>query len=283
MVRLPPPRFLTFNCPRNRCRFPNRCRPANASPGSSSAASKAGSGRQRSTLEEIPVLASYKMNFLTNCYGSLFVAGKPRASRNEWWKPIPEPTKEAFAKVFRAARDNGITFCFAVHPQLHSLRPLNLESAEDLDSYYQHFAWAQSQGVHWFSVSLDDVNWGTRGPAAGGAEHARFVNTIFDRLRRQDPTIQLIFCPVPYWGDGTQPDHRAYLQALGSDLHPDVDVFWTGDGETTPHITRRAAESYKGIVKHRLFLWDNYPVNDGYPTLHLGPVSGRAPSTCARS
>jgi hypothetical protein len=29
-----------------------------------------------------------------------------------------------------------------------------------------------------------------------------------------------------------------------------------------------------------LFLWDNYPVNDGSPTLHLGPVSGREPDLC---
>jgi hypothetical protein len=272
--------LLNVQLPQDRRPLPEPLPPGKCEPGFKFRGIKGWVWTPAQYLEEIPVLASYKMNFLMNCYGSLFVAGKPRASRNEWWKPIPEPTKQAFAKVFRAARDNGITFCFAVHPQLHSLRPLNLESAEDLDSYYQHFAWAQSQGVHWFSVSLDDVNWGTRGPAAGGAEHARFVNTIFDRLRRQDPTIQLIFCPVPYWGDGTQPDHRAYLQALGSDLHPDVYVFWTGDGETTPHITRRAAESYKGIVKHRLFLWDNYPVNDGYPTLHLGPVSGRAPDLC---
>ena len=34
------------------------------------------------------------------------------------------------------------------------------------------------------------------------------------------------------------------------------------------------------MVKHRLFLWDNYPVNDGSPTLHLGPVSGREAELC---
>ena len=49
-------------------------------------------------------------------------------------------------------------------------------------------------------------------------------------------------------------------------------MFWTGD--TFTRITRAAAESYKKRVKHRLFLWDNYPVNDGQQTLHLGPVTG---------
>jgi hypothetical protein len=57
-------------------------------------------------------------------------------------------------------------------------------------------------------------------------------------------------------------------------------VFWNGDAIVTPRITRVAAESYKRVVKHRLFLWDNYPVNDGSPTLHLGPVSGREADLC---
>jgi hypothetical protein len=63
-------------------------------------------------------------------------------------------------------------------------------------------------------------------------------------------------------------------------MHRDVYVFWNGDSIVTPRITRVAAESYRSVVKHRLFLWDNYPVNDGSPTLHLGPVSGRESDLC---
>ena len=57
-------------------------------------------------------------------------------------------------------------------------------------------------------------------------------------------------------------------------------MFWTGDTVIAPRITRKAAESYKNIGKHRLFLWDNYPVNDSNPTLHLGPVVGRDLDLC---
>jgi len=35
------------------------------------------------------------------------------------------------------------------------------------------------------------------------------------------------------------------------------------------------AKAYKSLVNHRLIIWDNYPVNDRQPVLHLGPVSGR--------
>jgi hypothetical protein len=230
-------------------------------------------------LEEVPVLAKYKMNFMMNCPTSLFTEITP-AWKNEWWKPLPENAKPTWIKVIGACREQGITFCFAVHPQIGSPRPLNPANAEDIDLFYQHYAWAQSQGVKWFQVEWDDVTWGEQGPAAGGAAHAKLVNTILARLRAKDPEAQMLFCPVPYWGDGTNPEHRAYLEAIARDLHPEVYVFWTGDEVVTPRITRKAAESYKSIVKHRLFLWDNYPVNDAQPTLHLGPVNGRDPDLC---
>jgi hypothetical protein len=231
-------------------------------------------------LEEIPVMAKYKLNFLMNCYTSMFSSHYPDAWVNEWWKPLPDDKKKGFAKVIQACKENDITFCFAVHSQLSSPRPLKPTSAEDIDQYFQNFAWAQSQGVKWFAVFLDDVNWGDQGPALGGQQHAAMVNTILSRLRAKDPEAQIVFCPVPYWGDGTPPDHRAYLEALGKDLNKDAYVVWTGDNVVSPKITRKAAESYRGIVKHRLFLFDNYPVNDSHPTMHLGPVLGRDRDLC---
>ena len=231
-------------------------------------------------LEEIPTLMKYKMNFLMNCYLSMFASQPGEPWRNEWWKPMPDAKKAAYARVFSACRENGITYCFAVHPQLGSSRPLNPLSDEDIELFYQHYAWAQSQGVRWFSVSLDDVSWGTKGSGVGGTEHSRLVNAVLGRLRQKDPGAQLIFCPVPYWGDGTKPEDRAYLESVARDMDPSVYVFWTGDEVVTRRITRKAAESYKGIVKHRLFLWDNYPVNDSSPTLHLGPARGRDADLC---
>jgi hypothetical protein len=167
-----------------------------------------------------------------------------------------------------------------MNPQLGSRRPLNPTNSEDLDQLFQHYAWAQSQGVQWFSICVDDVGWGGKGPVEVAAEDAKMVNSIFSRLREKDPGAQVIFCAGPYWGDGAPPDHRAYLQTLGHDMNPEAYVFWTGDGVVTHQITVAAAQSYKKAVNHRLFLWDNYPVNDGQPTLSLGPVSGRAPDLC---
>lgn len=230
-------------------------------------------------LAEIPVLARYRMNFLMNCYSSLFSqppdpSGKTTGWKNEWWLPLPAAKKRAYEKVFRACRDSGITFCFAIHPQLASPRPLDPTSDADFETLWPHYAWAQGQGVRWFALSLDDVS----GVKINGAEHARFVNKLLARLREKDPGAQMLFCPTLYWGDGDLPGQRAYLEALARELAPDVYVFWTGPAVVPARITRRDAEAFRGIVKHRVILWDNYPVNDGHPALHLGPVTGRDPA-----
>ena len=87
----------------------------------------------------------------------------------------------------------------------------------------------------------------------------------------------MIFCPTHYWGTG---DDDAYLATLSEELHKDVFVFWTGPQVVSQLITREQAESYRKAVGHRLFIWDNYPVNDGSAALHLGPVISRGEDLC---
>jgi AraC-like DNA-binding protein len=231
-------------------------------------------------LEEILVLADLKMNFLMDCYGSMVLSHPGEPLCNEWWKPMSEERKEAYGRIITECRQHGISFCFALSPQFAAPRLLDPSNVADVEAFYQHYAWAQGRGVEWFSICLDITGWGPTGPAACGTAHAALVNAIFGRLKRLNAGAQFLFSPVACWGDGTNLEHRAYLEVLGRELEPEVYIFWNGDSVVTPRITRVAAESFRAIVKHRLFLWDNYPVNDGNPTLHLGPVRGREPDLC---
>jgi hyaluronoglucosaminidase len=229
-------------------------------------------------LAEIPYLAKFKMNFLMNCYLSMF--SDIDHWQNNWWEPIPEAKKRAYEKVVRECQKRKIDFCFAIHPQLCSSRPLDFASEKDFQDLWQHYSWMQGLGVHWFSVTLDDIPVGAAGINFSAEGHARLVNRLLKKLREKDPKAQMVFCPTWYWGDGTNPEHRPYLEGLAKALDPDVYLFWTGNEVYSLRTTRQAAESYRGIVKHRLILWDNYPVNDGNPALHLGPVIRRDADLC---
>jgi hypothetical protein len=226
-------------------------------------------------LEEIPWIARFKMNFLMNCYLSMFDIENhvnwADGNANRWWEEVPASKKAAYEKVVRACQQNGIEFCFGMNPNLASKRFIKAESAADVDALYKHYAWMQSLGVKWFNISLDDITQGI-----DASSHAQVVNTIFGRLRAKDPEAQMIFCPTFYWGDGTEPNQKPYLEVLARELDPQVYLFWTGDA-VVGRISRQAADTFRRISAHRVFLWDNYPVNDDAPTMHLGPVMDRDP------
>jgi hypothetical protein len=229
-------------------------------------------------LEEIPVLAANGMNFLMNCYLSMF-SHSPQM-RNEWWQPLSDVQRAGYSRVFRAAREANVDFCFAIHPQLFTPRPMDPHSEEDFENLWQHYQWAQGEGVRWFSLSLDDLHipeYLANGEPVpiDGALHAGLTNRLFERLRANDPGAQMIFCPTWYWGTGEIPERARYLEALGKTLHPEIFVFWTGPRIVSVRITRAQAEAFRRLVNRRVILWDNYPVNDGHPTMHLGPLTGR--------
>jgi len=233
-------------------------------------------------LSEIPILAKYKMNFLMNCYLSMYsqpplpgTAWNGETMKNEWWLPIPTEKKAAYEQVFKKSKEYGIDFCFSIHPQLFSSRPANLSSEKDFELLWQHYAWAQSKGVRWFSVTIDDIDFfAGKDFKISGEEHAYFVNKLLQRLRKKDKGVQMILCPTYYSGVGhAVPKEKTYLEALAKLLDKDVYVFWTGP------VASGAAMEYKSVVKHRMFLWDNYPVNDNSAhAIHLAPITGRDPA-----
>jgi len=222
---------------------------------------------------ELPALAAAGGNFLMICYGSMWnLEGYPEwPEQNAWWLPLPEPKRQAYIELLRACQERKVDLCLSLNPNLASSRPLAYGKPEDLEALWQHYAQFQAAGMTWFSICLDDIS---QGIDASG--QANVVNAVFSRLRAADARANLIFCPTCYWGDGSG-TAAPYLETLARDLHPEVYLFWTGDAVVTPRITRGAAERYRERCGHRLILWDNYPVNDGNPTLHLGPVTGRDP------
>jgi len=251
--------------------------PGHSEPGFRWRGTKGWLWRPEQYLAEIPTLARYKMNFLMNCYGSMCDIehhGWGTPDCNRWWEPLPAAKRAAYERVVSKCQSRGIEFCFSLNPNISSRRAVNYESPEDLELIWQHYEWMLGLGVRWFNIQFDDITQGT-----DPSGQARLANTLLERLRQRNPRSELILCPVYYWGTGHEEPARPYLETLARDLHPDVYVFWTGDG-VVGRITRKAAESYRTVVGHRLFIWDNYPVNDGAPTLHLGPLMKRDPDLC---
>jgi hypothetical protein len=273
----PAPGEFTVTLPPAKRPFPEPL-PAGAVPSFKIRGTKGWAWTPEQYLAEIPYLVQFKMNFMMNCYLSMFdvesrATGNFRAV-NRWWQDLPTSKRQAFELIVRECQKAGIQFCFSMNPNLMSQRVVNDGSPENVDLLWKHYAWMQGLGVKWFNVSLDDVTQGV-----DAASQARVVNVIFQRLRAKDPAAQMIFCPTYYAGDGTGKDEKPYLEILAQELNKDIYLFWTGDA-VVGKVSRPAAEAFRRISGHRLFLWDNYPVNDNLPTMHLGPVVGRDSDLC---
>lgn len=90
---------------------------------------------------------------------------------------------------------------------------------------------------------------------------------------------KIIFCPSYYSTDpilekvfGKMPIN--YWQDLGKNLDPSIDIFWTGEKVCSEFYTSAHLTNIESIFQRKVFLWDNYPVNDGAiksQRLHLMP------------
>lgn len=237
-------------------------------------------------LEEIPYLKEFGMNFFAPCYLSFFSehdrnlsSMKELSGLNKWWLPFSDQDKQDWAAVVKECLKDGIYFCFGMNPMLYSPRPLSVKSEEDYSVLLEKYKWFQSLGVKWFYLALDDLE--LEGQAEIAAGHFHFVNRLYDDLKQNDQDCKMIFCPTWYRGrDVDNQNRRPYLNALAELLAPDIYVFWTGENVVSTTISAADVRKYKSVVKHRIILWDNYPVNDFYNTLYLGPLTGRDADLC---
>ncbi|MCX6928613.1 MAG: hypothetical protein NT154_36190, partial [Verrucomicrobia bacterium] len=86
---------LHIDLPRKARPYPEPLPAGQAEPGFKFRGTKGWYWTPEQYLAEVPVLAKYKMNFLMNCYSSMFSSAPGQPWTNEWWKPLPESKKAA--------------------------------------------------------------------------------------------------------------------------------------------------------------------------------------------
>ncbi len=133
-------------------------------------------------------------------------------------------------------------------------------------------------GTRAFSIPLDDISYtrwnceadraayGEPGRAAAARAQADLLNDVqrtFIATHEGARPLQTV--PTEY-GDLTD---TAYKQTLRAALDPAVVVMWTGTDVVPPKITNDEADRVSALFGRKVFVWDNYPVND------FGNTSGR--------
>lgn len=205
--------------------------------------------------------------------------------REEWRQQYTGRQLEELSELIQSAKHNHVRFVYALSPGLN----ICYSDGADLEAALGKLRALQQLGVKTYAIALDDIELGLQCPedrAANvegerglAAAQAAFANSINRQFVQENPDVSpLEMVPTKFNGVETDP----YRQELGAKLDSDVLVQWTGPDIVSPTITSDSTKAASRVYgtpdqPRRIFLWDNYPVNDFAPDrLFLGPVVGRS-------
>ncbi len=193
--------------------------------------------------------------------------------RSLWRDPYPKRELGEFRELVECGERAGVEVGFALSPGLS----ITYSSAEDRRALLDKFRGFVELGARRLCLALDDVptrlscDEDEQAFASLGDAHAALAGEI---ARALGPEVGLYLVPTDYLGVASTP----YLETLGAELPPEIEIGWTGRTVVSPTIESREAEARSRALKRRVLVWDNVPVSDGpmRAMLHMGPYVGRA-------
>lgn len=185
--------------------------------------------------------------------------------RDHWRVPYPEKEGQLIKELAQHAKENGVSFYWAIHPGVD----IKWNDA-DRDALVAKFEQMYNLGVRAFAVFFDDI-WGEGTKADKQAELLNYVDDNF--ISKKHDVVPLVLCPTEYnrsWAN----EEKGYLRTLGKQLHKSIEIMWTGN--SVVHCIDK--ESMKWInerIDRRAYIWWNYPVSDFVrDRILLGPAYG---------
>ena len=75
---------------------------------------------------------------------------------------------------------------------------------------------------------------------------------------------QFLMCPVEYSSNRANPSvtKSEYLGTLGSKLHPDIGIFWTGGKVVSETICKEELIVVRKVLRRKPVIWDNLGRSD---------------------
>ena len=159
---------------------------------------------------------------------SYVYAPKDDYKHRAYWRELYTVEEaEHLISLINAAKENNITFYYAISPGLditYSNQKENVTLRRKLEQVSQF-------GCTAFALLFDDIE---SEMSENDKEvfqsfaHAQvsITNEMFEHLNRP----RFLLCPTQYCSTRAVPNvlNSEYLNTLGSQLHPDIDIMWTG-------------------------------------------------------
>ena len=187
--------------------------------------------------------------------------------RARWRDPYPADELGTLGQLVRSAVAHHVEFTYALSPGVS----VCFSSPADIAAVEAKFQAVYDLGVRSFSMPFDDISYtkwncdadqaafGAPGQAAAGTAQVSLLNTITEKFVRTHGGVRpLQTVPTEYSDLKDSP----YKTELREHLDPSVVVQWTGTDVVPPSVTTDEAAQVSVVYGRKVFLWDNYPVND---------------------
>lgn len=194
--------------------------------------------------------------------------------RDEWRDPYPADKLADLRELIDQATAHHVDFTYALSPGLS----VCYSDPGDVSALKTKLGTLYDQGARSFYVALDDISYtrwncdadqekyGAPGRGSAGQAQADLLNAVqHDFIDTRPDAAPLQFVPTEY----SDTADSAYKSVLREQLDPKVVVQWTGTDVVPPSISVADAEAASAVWGRKVFLWDNYPVND------YGQTTGR--------
>ncbi|GAA2818217.1 beta-N-acetylhexosaminidase family protein [Saccharopolyspora taberi] len=205
--------------------------------------------------------------------------------RERWREPYPPDKLAEVKELIGQAAAHHVKFTFALSPGTS----ICYSDPRDPQALVGKLQAMYEAGVRDFSVPLDDISYtrwncaqdeqryGQPSEGAAGQAQTDLLNHVQREFVATHPDVSpLQMVPTEY----SDVDDSPYKTALREGLNPRVLVMWTGDGVIPRRITVSDARKAEQVWGRKVFLWDNYPVNDfdkSVGRLMLGTYAKREP------
>lgn len=216
---------------------------------------------QKDRMRQLEFYGKVKAN--TYIYGP---KDDPYHSSPDWRKPYPEDQAKDIKNLVKKADENFVHFTWAIHPGQDIKW-----NKEDRNNVLEKFEKMYDLGVRSFALFFDDIS-GEGTDAHKQAELLNFLNEKF--VKAKDDVRPLMLTPTEYNKSWANPDADGYLNVLGDELDPSIEIMWTGD-LVVADVTKSTLEWVNKRIKRPALIWWNFPVSD-YIRDHLllGPSYG---------
>jgi hyaluronoglucosaminidase len=206
-------------------------------------------------------------------YGFYHYAPKADPFLRRQWTQAHSLEETSNLKAFGAfCASHGVSFGVGLSPY-EAFNDFNAELAATFVRRVQELV---DLGITELGIFFDDMHVDLPDLAAKQIEISHLAHQTAPQLKlsitpsfySDDPVLERVFGACP----------PNYLRDLGKGLHPDIDVYWTGEEVCAREISPGHLKRVGALLGRKPLLWDNYPVNDGprmSQFLHLRAFTGR--------